>query len=192
MPNTGRAIHYSPSIARPHNLSSSPYILQGAPSIEIDKPALPSLAYPALATTMSMTTPTTFPFPHPVLTAIAGKSTAQTIKQLRKEIYANVRSVHSACGSGIHGHLGIAMTVATYTVRTGQPFQEPAHPGPQPAHPAAATTAQIRATNFAYDHNLKEFRTCSAVKENIRQQILTAIVPVYYKALEDDTFGYSI
>jgi hypothetical protein len=128
MPNTGRAIHYSPSIARPHNLSSSPFIRQGAPSIELDKPVLPSLAYPALASTMSMTT--TFPFPHPVLTAIVGKPTAQTIKQLRKEIYANARSVHSARGGGLHGHLGIAMMVATYTVRAGQPFQEPAHPGP--------------------------------------------------------------
>jgi hypothetical protein len=146
--------------------------------------------YPALAITMS-TTPTTFPSPHPVLTAIDGKPTARTIKQLRKEIYANARSANSDRGGGIHCHLGITMTVATYTVHAGQPFQEPAHPGPQPAHPAAATTAQIGAANRAYDHNLSEFRTYAAVKENIRQQILTAIAPVYYKALEDNTFGYS-
>jgi hypothetical protein len=140
---------------------------------------------------MSTTTTTSFPFPHPVLTAIVGKPTARTIKQLRKEIYANARSVYSARGGGIHGHLGITMTVATYTVRAGQPFQEPAHLGPKPAYPAAANTAQIGATNRAYDHHLEEFRTYSAIKENIRQQILTAIAPVYYKALEDDTFGYS-
>jgi hypothetical protein len=76
------------------------------------------------------------------------------------------------------------MTVATYTVRAGQPFQEP-------AHAATTTTAQIGAANRAYDHNLSAFRTYAAVKKTIRQQILTAIAPVYYKVLDDDTFGYS-
>jgi hypothetical protein len=187
MTNTGRAIHYSPNIVSPHNLSSSPFTRQGAPSIELDKPVLPSLAYPALAPTMSTTT--TFPFPHPVLTAIVGKPTARTIKQLRKEIYANARSVHSARGGGLHGHLGITMTVATYTVRAGQPFQEPDHPGPQPEHAAAATSAQIGATNRAYDDHLEEFRTYAAVKENIRQQILTAMRPYITRPLRTTHSG---
>jgi hypothetical protein len=34
MSNNGRAIHFLPSIARPHNLSSSPFTRQGAPSVQ--------------------------------------------------------------------------------------------------------------------------------------------------------------
>jgi hypothetical protein len=79
-----------------------------------------------------------------------------------------------------------------YTILAGTPFNKPDLPGIQlPSHAPNATTAQIGAANRTYNHNLAEYRTYAAVKEVIRQQILTAIQPVYYKALEDDTFGYS-
>jgi hypothetical protein len=39
-----------------------------------------------------------FPFPHPTLTEVTGKPDAASLRQLRKEIYANARAVHSERG----------------------------------------------------------------------------------------------
>ena len=55
-----------------------------------------------------------FPFPHPLLTPIEGKPTALTVTHLRKEIYANTRSVHCTSGGGAKGFLGIVMAAAPY------------------------------------------------------------------------------
>jgi hypothetical protein len=66
----------------------------------------------ALSSPISMATTSTstrsFPFPHPNLTHIVGKPTASTLKQLRKEVYANARSVHSERGGGQNGCLALA------------------------------------------------------------------------------------
>jgi hypothetical protein len=52
-----------------------------------------------------MTTPSSFPFPHAELTKIEGNPSAATIKQLKKEIYANARSVHCELSGGGNGYL---------------------------------------------------------------------------------------
>jgi hypothetical protein len=137
------------------------------------------------------TTNTSFPFPHAQLTPIPGKPTAATIRQLKKEIYANARSVHSDRGGGLNGHLGLVMPTAAYVLRAGDAFNEPNHPGPQPVHAAAATNAQITAANRTYDQDISEFKTYSAIKEKLKQQVLSAVDPIYYQNLEDETFGYA-
>jgi hypothetical protein len=137
------------------------------------------------------TTNTSFPLPHAVLTPIPGKPTAATLRQLKKELYANARSIHSDRGGGINGHLGLVMPTAAYVIRAGAVFNEPNHPGTQPVHAAAATAAQITAANRAYDHFLDEFKTYTTIKETLKQQVLSAVDPIYYQDLEDDTFGYA-
>jgi hypothetical protein len=132
-----------------------------------------------------------FPFPHPQLTQVVGKPTAITIKHLRKEIYANARSVHSERGGGANGFLGIVMETAPYLARAGEAFILPTHPGTQPAHAATATQAQITATNRQYDAKLDDFRRYTQVREAMRQQILTAVDSTFYDVLEDETFGYA-
>jgi hypothetical protein len=106
---------------------------------------------------------TTFPLPHEQLTPIPGKPTAAAIRQLKKELYANARSIHSDRGGGLNGHLGLVMPTAAYLLRAGTTFDEPNHPGLQPIHAAAAAVAQITATNRTYDHDLAEFKTYSAI-----------------------------
>ena len=56
------------------------------------------------------TTNQTFPFPHPTLTRIQGEPDADSVEQLKSEVYANVQCVSSPFGGGNHGHLG-AVTV---------------------------------------------------------------------------------
>jgi hypothetical protein len=133
------------------------------------------------------------PFPHPALTPITGKPTAATIKQLKKETFANARSVHSELGGGMNGHLGDVMAVAPYVVlRAGQSLVlATIHPGVQDAHPVNAMQAQITAANRLYDKAKDDYTAYSKVHESLKQQILTAANPIYYQDLEDDTFGYT-
>lgn len=131
------------------------------------------------------------PFPHPILTPILSKPTAATIKQLKKEVYANARSVHSERGGGMNGHLGIVMAVAPYVVRAGVNFDEPVHPGVQAEHLPAATAAQITAANRLHDKRKDDYATYTTVHETIKQQIMTAVQPIYYQDLENDDFGYA-
>jgi hypothetical protein len=56
-----------------------------------------------------MTSTESFPLPHAQLTLIQGKPTAAAIRQLKKELYANARSIHSDHGGGLNGHLGLVM-----------------------------------------------------------------------------------
>jgi hypothetical protein len=131
------------------------------------------------------------PFPHPKLTPIIGKPTAATLKHLKKEVYANARSVHSDLGGGLNGHLGIVMANAPYILRAGQMFDAPMHPGPQAAHAANATQAQILAADWLYDKSKTDFARYNKVRESIKQQILAAVNSIYYQDLEDDEFGYA-
>ena len=131
------------------------------------------------------------PFPHLHLTPIDGKPTATTVTQLRKEVYANARAIHSDGGGGNNGFLGIVMEAPAYLQRAGTAFLLPIHPGPQLDHAVNATAAQITAANRAYDSELDVFRRYVQVNEAIRQQILIAVDSTYYNVLEDDTFGYA-
>jgi hypothetical protein len=138
-----------------------------------------------------MTSKESFPLPHAQLTPIPGKPTAAAIRQLKKELYANARSIHSDRGGGLNGHLGLVMPTAAYVIRAGAAFNEPNHPGIQPVHAAAASAALITSTNRGYDHAMDEFKTYSTVKETLKQQVLSAVDPIYYQDLEDETFGYA-
>jgi hypothetical protein len=134
---------------------------------------------------------TTLPFPHVELTKIIGKPNAASITQLKKELYANARSVHCELGGGVNGYLGVVMPNAAYILRAGLPFVVPIHPGTQAAHAANATVAQITEANRVYDKSKADFTTYQQVHESLRQLVLTAVDPLYYQSLEDDEFGYA-
>ena len=87
---------------------------------------------------------TIFTFPLPELTKMQGKPTNSSIKLLKKELYANARAINSEHGGGAHGHLGLVLPAAQYTLLTGGTFfLLPAHPGPTVVHAPHATAAQI-------------------------------------------------
>lgn len=136
-------------------------------------------------------TSSSHPFPHATLTTIDSPPNAASIKQLTREVYANLRSVYSANGGGANGHLGLAMPTAQYVIRAGLPYVDPQHPGPLPVHAAGSTGPVITAINRAYDHSLAEFQTHHSVNESVRAQILQAVPNIYTQALEDPDFGYS-
>ncbi len=138
-----------------------------------------------------MTTTSAFPFPHAELTKIEGQPSTATIKQLKKELYANARSVHSDLGGGVNGLLGAVMPAALYFMRAGTAFVEPVHPGIQAGHGPNPTAAVITESNRVYDTAKTDYATFSLCIESLRQQILNAVNPLYNQTLEDDEFGYA-
>jgi hypothetical protein len=123
------------------------------------------------------------------LTKIHGKPTTASIKQLKKEIYANARSVHCNLGGGVNGYIGTVMPNAAYFIRAGTAFIAPIQPGTQAPHGANATVVQITETNRVYDKAKTDYATYQQVHESLCQLVLTTVDPLYYQSLEDYEFG---
>ncbi|KAI2511196.1 hypothetical protein MHU86_3161 [Fragilaria crotonensis] len=110
-----------------------------------------------------MASSTKFNFPFESLTPISGKPTNTTLQLLQqRQFFTNARSVPSARGGGLHGHLAILLSDADYIARVGVAFEVPIHPGPPPD--AVGTAAAIA--------------------------VLTAINASFLSALEDPDFGF--
>jgi hypothetical protein len=139
---------------------------------------------------MTTSEPNPFGFPHPELTRIVGRPDAQSIKLLRKELYANAMIVPATRGGGANGHLGLLMPNAPYFLCAGEHYIAPNAPGVQSAHPPNATSAQIIEANRQFDKNSKEYSIHASVTAALRNQQLLAVDGTYYKELEDDEFGY--
>ena len=129
-------------------------------------------------------------YPHPTLTPIEGKPSFVSLVTLKREVYANARSIYCPAG-GNDGHLGLVMSDADYTARTGAAFVPPVHPGAQPAHAPAATQAQILAADRTYDKAVEAASTAHRVKVDLQKMLLDAIGHTYLQQLEDDVFGFS-
>jgi hypothetical protein len=130
-------------------------------------------------------------YPHPELTKLDGTPTAATIQLLIKQVYSNTRSVPSDLGGANNGYLGIAMPAAAYLTRAGEAFVPPEAVGTQPEHPNGVSAAAITSANRAWDDRKTHFREYIQVRTDITQQILKAVDPVYFLALEDPLFGFA-
>jgi hypothetical protein len=134
---------------------------------------------------------TTYPFPHPTLTPVEGKPTAATLLLLRKEMYANARTIHSDLGGGGNGYLGVVIPSAQYTLRTLIPFTAPVHPGHLPVYASGTSGPVITASDRLYDKrawDYKEYLTVVEAKKMLRMQ---AVERTYYQVIKDPLFGMS-
>ena len=140
---------------------------------------------------MAASSNTPLSFPTPVLTPIVGVPNLQSLRTLRRELYANARAIPTTLGGGANGHLALIMPNAAYLTRAGMAFPAPAHPGGLPAHTASASNAQIASTNRNYDALLVAYNMYITVREELKKQLLAAVEHKYLKQLEDDEFGYA-
>ena len=140
---------------------------------------------------MTATSPTTFVFPHPVLTPITGRPTNTTLQTLQKQLYANARAIHSTRGGGANGHLALIMPAADYLARAAVDFVPPVHPGVAPVHAPGATAAAITETNRQFAYDLGEYTRFLAIAEELKKQILLAVPVRYLAILEDADLGFA-
>jgi hypothetical protein len=91
-------------------------------------------------------------FPHPILPTVEGEPDYQTIHATRKFLQANSRAIDTHLGGGTLGHLGLAISDASYSIiappTSGEPtlWETPNAPGRAPATPDG-TAAQIGAAH---------------------------------------------
>jgi hypothetical protein len=130
-------------------------------------------------------------YPHPTITPITGTPDAASIQLLTKQVYANTMCIDSVFGGAGHGYLGIAMPAADYLLLAHVPFDPPNPVGVQPAHAAGAPAAVRGAANRVWDANKENYREYTKIKADITQQIIKAVDPVYFVALEDPLFGFA-
>ena len=129
-----------------------------------------------------------FNFPFDTLTPITGKPTNTTLQLLQRQLFTNARSVTSARGGGLHGHLAILLSDADYIARVGVPFVIPIHPGPPPV--AAGTATAISIALRTYTNALDDVALYNNLRAALTAQILTAVNPSFLSALEDPDFGF--
>ena len=129
-----------------------------------------------------------FNFPFDTSTPITGKPTNTTLQVLQRQLFTNARSVPSARGGGLHGHLAILLSDADYIARVGIAFVIPVHPGPPPI--AAGTAAAVSVALRAYTDALDDVALNTNLRSALTAQILTAVNPSFLSALEDPDFGF--
>ena len=132
-------------------------------------------------------------FDHPILTPLIVEPTNVSLQLLQKELYANARSIYSTRGGGNNGHLAIIMPDADYLLRTTNiPFTVPVHPGPVPVHADTPTAFQITETNRLFKQSIDDHLVLyTAVKAQLKQQIITAVEYTFLQLLEDPDFGFA-
>ena len=129
-----------------------------------------------------------FNFSFETLTPITGKPTNTTLQLLQRQLFTNARSVPSARGGGLHGHLAILLSDADYIARVGIAFLLPMHPGPPPV--AVSTAAAISVALRAYTEALNDVALCNSLLAVLTAQILKAVNPLFLSALEDPDLGF--
>ena len=104
-----------------------------------------------------------FFFPRKSVAKMAGQSNLKTLKKLRKQIKANIASVTSSLGGGLHRHLGLVIPTSEYSNILGSQFIIPVHPGKLTIPQNSALHDAIR---LCEEHNekLKHFHETIAVK----------------------------
>ncbi len=135
-----------------------------------------------------MASSTKFNFPFETLTPIHGKPTNTTLQLLQRQLFTNARSVPSARGGGLHGHLAILLTDAEYIARVGVEFIIPLHPGPPPI--AAGSAAAVSVALRAYTDALADVTLYNSLRAALTSQILTAVNASFLSALKDPDFGF--
>ena len=120
-----------------------------------------------------MTTLPTIKFPLVELTQLQAEQTpnAFEIRNLKKEIMGNARSISTALGGGNHGHLGLILPAAEYAaIAPGNQFVIPAHPQ-MPVLAGGARGAAAVNAQAAYTRELNELLTCIAVKNDLKKML---------------------
>lgn len=135
-------------------------------------------------------------FPFPLLTPFATDRPAPThlsLLLLQKELNTNAMSVHSARGSGRHGHLALTATPARHAVITNgaPPFVPPPAPPADPVIPLAATAAQISEAVRQPHDQMRVFQQYHDTDKALVRSIIAAAPTTYIDALADRELGFA-
>ena len=133
-------------------------------------------------------------FQHTKLTEITGKPSYTMLAKLKRELITNVLAMHSNQGGGSHGYRAIIVSDTEYALLVPTPFVTPKHPGAQPIipmttpSPTPGVIVQIVRKNT---EELHEYREHANIQQAVTKQLVTAIDPLYLKAIQHRDTGLS-
>ncbi|MGL5499877.1 MAG: hypothetical protein ACRDCK_01800, partial [Plesiomonas shigelloides] len=118
---------------------------------------------------------------------------ALAIRKLKKEIYANARSVSTTLGGGDLGHLGLTMRDEEYA--TLQPANDQ-HPFVMPDHPALpnyqGTAGEVATQKATYDAAVEEYNTAHSLEKQLKNQLLKAVPHIFTQEIEHQEHGFAM
>ena len=130
-------------------------------------------------------------FPHPTLARVHRIPDYRALRDTSLILNGNAASVPSNLGDGRNGHLFLTMTDVEYQRQTGVLPQIPINPGPPPAIPINATSAQVNILMNAYNENLRVWRTYCNLDKALKQQLVQSVEPGYIRALRNRVTGFA-
>jgi hypothetical protein len=131
---------------------------------------------------------------------------AMAVRKLKKELYANARSLPSTLGGGNLGHLGLLLTEAEYlalqpaarAAADGVPeiqapvaFALPAVPPPI-VHNNTAHNAVISLLKAARDEQVNTYNKAHSLERQLKAQLLKAVPSMFIQELEHQEHGYAL
>ena len=119
------------------------------------------------------------------------RPTPRAVRILRTEVYANLHSVSSNLGGGGHGHLGMMMPAAEYTVISigNAAYIPPAGPPQIPAF--NGTAANVAMQQETYRRELQEWQEYLELRAQIKALILKAVPKSYTDPLASQQLGHA-
>ena len=129
-------------------------------------------------------------FPFPTFARIDGQSTHTKIDEVHCYLNANASSVQSDLGVGSHGHLAPTILLAILDTLSATPFVIPLNPGLIPEITDGSTAAQIESLRFDHATATKLFSKYDNTDKALKQQLVGAIDPLYFKAIRNKYVGF--
>lgn len=128
-------------------------------------------------------------FPHPNINGIQGEPTFTSLTKLQLTLAANAASIHNNFGTGLHGHLALAVPANIYLCKTGFLWVSPTNPGAQPIIPPNASAPQRSAIEKQHTKELRVWRLHHNVDKALKQMLLGAVNPMYIEAQSNRITG---
>ena len=125
-------------------------------------------------------------FEFPELDRISGKPNADSLIKLKKQLKSNASSISSNLGDGLHGHLGLVINPAEYTLVSPVPFLNPVHPGVL-VIAQGSTAAMATSARDTHSESVRIFWEYNGVEKALKQQLCKAIDESYLLAIHDRT-----
>jgi hypothetical protein len=131
-------------------------------------------------------------FPEQTIPTIVGEPTYDSVSDLAAAIKSNAAAVLSAQGGGQLGHLILTVTPQAYLALSGNvPYQVPVNPGPFYVPGPNLTGPQMLAEERVFNAALAEYNLYQNTDRALKQQIISAIDPIYIRELKHRITGFA-
>lgn len=131
-------------------------------------------------------------FPHAKLPTHKGLPTYAVLAELQLQLNDNAASVPCNLGNGALGHLALTMGKEEHDELSNVEFIVPTNPGTEPIYPEGGGTQHtIAAAERTFQTRLSVWRIYMATDTALKQQLLCALNPIYYKKIRHPKTDYS-